>query len=310
MERLTEIPLCRGTHDRAAARRRDDAWLAEALQAATTRVVAVRGHSDLLVAGASRLACVSLSLLPESAELTFLGIDEATAAVFVCDADALELSEAAIFGLDAGPIEPDRNESRFQELRVAGAALPEGDAALAVQAVAMVNWHRRHRFCGVCGGPTHAEEAGHSRRCDNCGAQHFPRTDPAVIMLVAAGDRCVLSRRAGSPPNRWTVLSGFVEPGETPEAAVVREVLEEVGVRVNSVRYLGSQPWPFPASLMLGYEAEADFGELTVDEELVDARWFSRDEILAAIENGSLMFPPSVSISRQLIWTWLHPPPS
>jgi NAD+ diphosphatase len=129
-------------------------------------------------------------------------------------------------------------------------------------------------------------------------------------MLVAAGDRCVLSRRPGSALNRWTVLSGFVEPGETPEAAVVREVYEEVGVRVSSVRYLGSQPWPFPASLMLGYEAEAEFGELTVDDELEDARWFSRAEILAAIKDGSLTFPPSVSISRQLIWTWLHEVPS
>jgi NAD+ diphosphatase len=288
---LRDIPLCAGTHDRAAPRRRDDAWLAEARQAATTRVVAVRGASDLLVEAASRLAAVDPRALPAEAELTFLGVDEAGAAVFV---------------LDAEEAEPAKSPHEFQELRLAGAALPAGDAALAVQAVAMVNWHRRHRFCGVCGGPTQSEEAGHSRRCASCGAQHFPRTDPAVIMLVAAGDRCVLSRRPGSPANRWTVLSGFVEPGETPEAAVVREVSEEVGVRVTRARYLGSQPWPFPASLMLGYEAEADYGELAIDEELVDARWFSRAEIHAAIRDGSLLFPPSVSISRQLIWTWLH----
>jgi len=295
MERLVEIPMCDGTHDRAALRRRDEAWLAQARQAATTRVIAVRSQSDLLIADGSGLGCLDLSALPDDAELTFLGVDEQGAAVFVCDAEAGGLGAEA----DA-----------FQDLRVAGAVLSAGDSALAVQAVAMVGWHRRHRFCGVCGGPTLAEEAGHSRRCANCGAQHFPRTDPAVIMLVAAGDRCVLSRRPGSALNRWTVLSGFVEPGETPEAAVVREVYEEVGVRVSSVRYLGSQPWPFPASLMLGYEAEAEFGELTVDDELEDARWFSRAEILAAIKDGSLTFPPSVSISRQLIWTWLHEVPS
>jgi NAD+ diphosphatase len=291
MERLTDIPLCAGTHDRAALRRRDAAWLAEARQASASRIVAVRAHADLLVAEGSRLGCVDRAALAADAELTLLGIDEQGAAVFVYDADAVDLT-------------PGRHE--YQELRVAGAALPPGEAALATQAVAMVAWHRRHRFCGVCGGPTAPEEAGHCRRCQACGAQHFPRTDPAVIMLVAAGDRCILSRRPGSPPNRWTVLSGFVEPGETPEAAVIREVFEEVGARVTSVRYVGAQPWPFPASLMLGYEADGEFGDLTIDEELVDARWFSRAEIRSAIEDGSLIFPPSVSISRQLIWTWLH----
>ena len=289
LERLPEIPLS-GTHDRAAARRRDEAWLAQARQATGTRIIAVRSSGHLLVTDDSRLACVEV---PPDAELTFLGIDEAGAAVFACDADAHELAA-----------------DLFQELRTVGATLPGGDAALAVQAVAMVGWHQRHRFCGICGSPTAIEEAGHSRRCTGCGAQHFPRTDPAVIMLVASGDRCVLSRRPGSPPNRWTVLSGFVEPGETPEAAVAREVFEEVGVRVRNVRYLGAQPWPFPASLMLGYSAEADYQELTVDEELVDARWFSRAEILKAIEDGSMIFPPSVSISRQLTWTWLHYGPS
>jgi NAD+ diphosphatase len=306
MEPLVEIPLCAGTHDRAAQRRRDVAWLAAVRQAPSTRVVAVRSQSDLLIAEGARLGCLDLGALPRDAELTFLGVDEQGCAVFVCDAETLSADprEPALAmptdeaGAEAGRV--------FQELRMAGGLLSAGDAALAVQAVAMVGWHRRHQFCGVCGGATVAEEAGHSRRCAGCGAQHFPRTDPAVIMLVAAGDRCVLSRRLGSPTNRWTVLSGFVEPGETPEAAVVREVYEEVAVHVRGVRYLGSQPWPFPASLMLGYEADADYGELVVDEELEDARWFSRAEIMAAIQDGSLAFPPSVSISRQLIWTWLH----
>ncbi len=290
MERLRRIPLTSGRHDRAAARRRDEAWLAEVRQKGPARIIAVRAQSELLVAEGSRLASLQLAHVGDQAELTFLGIDTEGHAVFVCDADACELA------LD---------QHAFQELRSVGGALHEDEAALAVQAVALIGWHRRHRFCGVCGGATVVQEAGHSRRCTACGAQHFPRTDPAVIMLVTAGDRVILSRRPGSPPNRWTILSGFVEPGETPEEAVVREVFEEVGVQVTEVQYLGSQPWPFPASLMLGYAAEAEYAELTVDDELVDARWFSRDEILRSIEDGSLIFPPSVSISRQLIMSWL-----
>jgi NAD+ diphosphatase len=287
MNRLRPMPLTGGTHDRAAQRRRDDAWLAQARLAANTRIVAVRSHSDLLIAEGSRLG--HFSSMPDDAELIFLGIDPEGGAVFVCDADTCEPADG----------------EAFRELRSVGGALPAGDAALAAQAVAMVGWHRRHRFCGVCGGPTVAEEAGHSRRCANCGTQHFPRTDPAVIMAVTSGDRCVLSRRTGSALNRWTVLSGFVEPGETPEEAVAREVFEEVGLRVSEVRYFGAQPWPFPASLMLGYEADADYAGLIVDEELEDARWFSRSELRHAIDHGDIAFPPSISISQRLIRAFL-----
>ncbi|HLQ34565.1 MAG TPA: NAD(+) diphosphatase, partial [Chloroflexota bacterium] len=255
---------------------------------------AVRSQSELLVADGSRLASLETAHVGQDAELTFLGVDLEGAAIFVCDADACELAAELL------------EAHAFHELRAIGGALTPDDAALAVQAVALVGWHRRHRFCGVCGAATVPEEAGHSRRCTGCGTQHFPRTDPAVIMLVTAGDRCVLSRRSGSAVNRWTVLSGFVEPGETPEEAVAREVYEEVGLKVAAVQYLGAQPWPFPASLMLGYAAEAEFSELVVDEELEDARWFTRADIRQGIEDGSLAFPPSVSISRQLIMGWLE----
>ncbi|HLG69488.1 MAG TPA: NAD(+) diphosphatase [Chloroflexota bacterium] len=293
MERLPRIPLTAGRHDRAAARRRDQAWLTEALGSQAARIIAVRSQGELLVAPADRLAAIERELLPETAELTFLGVDPSGAPVFVLDLDAHELALT--------------DSHTFGELRTVGGSLHPDEAAMAVQAIAMVGWHRRHRFCGVCGGPTLVEEAGHSRRCTACGAQHFPRTDPAVIMIVTDGaDRCVLSRRPGAPPNRWTVLSGFVEPGETPEEAVVREVLEEVGVSCRNVHYVGSQPWPFPASLMLGYHAEADYAPLTVDDELEEARWFTRAEIKQGIEDGSFAFPVSVSISRQLLLAWLN----
>jgi NAD+ diphosphatase len=287
MDRPRQLPLAGGTHDRAALRRRDEDWLAQARRAASTRIIAVRSHSDLLIAEGSRLG--HFAELPDDAEVVFLGIDESGAALFVYDADAAEV----------GPLHD------FQELRTVGAALSAGDAALAAQAVALIGWHRRHRFCGVCGGPTLSEEAGHSRRCSQCGTPHFPRTDPAVIMIVTCGDSCVLSRRSGSAPNRWTVLSGFVEPAETPEEAVVREVYEEVGLRITGLRYFGAQPWPFPASLMLGYEAEAEYGQLVVDDELEDARWWDREELRQAIDSGQVAFPPSISISQRLIRAFL-----
>lgn len=298
MERLRKIPLTAGQHDRAAAKRKDDAWLAQVRTSDGARIVAVRSEGELLIAEGERLAHVQHHLLPGEAELTFLGIHPDGKAVFACDLDShrveLTLPDAHAFG----------------ELRAIGGKLSPDDAGLAVQAVAMVGWHRRHRFCGVCGGRTEIQEAGHSRRCTSCGALHFPRTDPAVIMIVTDGeDRCVLSRRPGAPANRWTVLSGFVEPGETPEEAVVREVFEEVGLASGNVHYVGSQPWPFPASLMLGYHAEAPFVPLTVDDELEEARWFSREDVRQGIEDGSFAFPVSISISRQLLLAWLEEGP-
>ncbi|MBV8085883.1 MAG: NAD(+) diphosphatase [Chloroflexi bacterium] len=252
----------------------------------------VRSAAQLLVR-AGALGHVQWSALPPEASPVFLGIDAAGRAIFVADADQHEL-------------EPDL-ATAFSELRAIGGTLPQGEAALAAQAVALVGWHRRHRFCGACGSETVAEEAGHSRRCTNCGLQHFPRTDPAVIMMILDGDRAVLSKRRGPMRNNvWTALSGFVEPGETPEEAVAREVYEEVGLIVHDVRYFAAQPWPFPASLMLGFYGDADYGPLTVDEELEDARWFTRDELRRAIKLGEITYPPPFSISHFLISGWLN----
>jgi NAD+ diphosphatase len=172
-----------------------------------------------------------------------------------------------------------------------------------------MHWHARHHFCGVCGYPTQSAEAGHVRRCTNptCGASHFPRTDPAVIMLVHdGGDRVILGRQAQWPPGMHSVLAGFVEPGENLEEAVTREVAEEVGIAVTDVRYQSSQPWPFPASIMLGFTARALATDLQLsDDELETARWYTRAELRASPESESFRLPRRDSIARRLVEDWL-----
>lgn len=290
MELPRSIPFTVSEIDRASLRRRDEAWLAEARKATSTRLIVVRSSAQLLIFEGPRLGHLAPDVMPSEAEVTFLGLDSEGAAVFALDADSHE--GLALDGL------------AFEELRTIGPVVPAEEAALGAHAVAMVGWHRRHRFCGCCGAQTVVEEAGHSRRCLACGTQHFPRTDPAVIMLVAAGDRCVLGKRPGS--KWWTVLAGFVEPGETLEAAVAREVKEEVGLQVKEVRYVGSQPWPFPANIMLGFEAEAEYAELVVDEELDDARWFTREELKEQLDSGIIASPSPISIAHHLIRAWLR----
>jgi NAD+ diphosphatase len=172
----------------------------------------------------------------------------------------------------------------------------------------MLNWHRRHRFCANCGAPTELVEAGYSRHCPRCSTNHFPRTDPVVIMTVEHDGRLLLGRRAGWPAGRLSVLAGFVSPGESAEEAVVREVQEESGIIVRDSVFVASQPWPFPASLMLGFHALSDGGEpVPSDGELEEVRWLTREEIGLAIagRNPNFVLPPSVSIARYLIERWM-----
>jgi NAD+ diphosphatase len=193
-------------------------------------------------------------------------------------------------------------------LRDAAALLPHPEAGLAAFLTALLNWHRRHRFCANCGAATTVEEAGYSRRCPRCGAHHFPRTDPVVIMTVEHQRRLLLGRRVGWPPGRCSVLAGFVSPGESAEEAVVREVREEAGILARDPTYVASQPWPFPSSLMLGFEAESDGGEpVARDGELEEVRWFSFEDVRDAIHgrNPELLLPPGVSIARFLIERWV-----
>jgi NAD+ diphosphatase len=209
-------------------------------------------------------------------------------------------------------------------VRQAAAVLSREEGGLVAYAAALLNWHRRHRFCSACGRPSDVVEAGLTRLCPNCGAEHHPRTDPVVIMLVTDGDRLLLGRQASWPSGRYSALAGFVEPGEALEEAVAREVREEAGVIVGRPRYVASQPWPFPASLMLGFTAPYESGEAEIrDDELQDVRWFERAELEEAAgapdkddwgtpgdPGGPLRLPPSLAIARRLIDGWLASPPS
>ncbi len=226
-----------------------------------------------------------------------------TGAVFLGEADGVPY--AAVRGERSLTVNG-RPVDSWSGLREVGSALDDLDAGLLVQAVAILEWHDRHRFSPVTGAPTTIARAGWAQVDPTTGTEFFPRTDPAVIMLVHdGGDRVVLGRQAVWPPGRFSILAGFVEPGESAEAAVAREVAEEVGLRVTDIRYVGSQPWPFPQSLMLGFVARADDpGDLVLDpDEIEEARWFTRDELRSGA--GPRALPPPVSIARHILDRWM-----
>lgn len=204
--------------------------------------------------------------------------------------------------------EAERLDARWLDLRSAGSQLPSFDAGLFAYARALAHWQARTRHCPVCGAPLLLVAAGHRGHCSNphCGADQFPRTDAAVIMIVTHGDACLLGRQASWPEHRYSTLAGFVEPGETLEDAVCREVFEEAGVLVDDCEYHSSQPWPFPASLMVGFIAQATSRTITLGSELHDARWFSAQQMVDGVRNGSLLLPPSLSVSHRLIEHWLR----
>ncbi len=292
-----------GGLDRAHERRGDPAWLAERLADPRTLLVPVWRQRNLF-------------LQVESPQARFLRVDEA--GHLVEQAAGLALlglyEETTYIALDLTPLEapePGPNlteDSAFQDIRAVGPLLAHWEGALLAYARGMMYWDARHRFCGLCGHPTESLEAGHLRRCRNpdCGAPHFPRTDPAVIMLVHDGDRCLMGRQAVWPPGMHSTLAGFVEPGESLEDTVIREVEEESGIRVDQVRYHSSQPWPFPSSIMLGFHARYAGGELAVNpDELESARWFTRDELKNSPEDDRLRLPRKDSIARRLIEDWL-----
>lgn len=230
---------------------------------------------------------------------TFLGLREGTA-WFAADADTLAL----------------RSPHRV-DLRTAAARWPAWQSSAFAQARALQHWHQRHRYCNACGGAMRYVRAGWLGLCDACGSEHYPRTDQAVIVAVGDGERLLLGRQASWPARRWSVVAGFVEPGETLEMAVAREVMEETGVRVRAARYLASQPWPFPGSLMLGFIADADPDEPVVGDELEAARWFTADEVRAGLvgewakadgesEGGDIVLSSPISIARHVIQAWLQ----
>jgi NAD+ diphosphatase len=286
-----------GSLDRAAHHREDAAYIAQALDDPAARFILFwRGKT--LIAGmmqrAPRAFFVPRPALP--LETIFLGLQDG-APVFAADISGLENPHAAA----------DQGDADYTDMRAMTGALPPDDATILATARAMLHWQSQTKFCSVCGGRNAPMRAGYVMQCTQCGTEHFPRTDPAVIMLVAKGDRLLLGQSHKFPVERnfYSTLAGFVEPGESLEDAVRREVFEEVGVRIGEVRYHSSQPWPFPASLMLGYYAEALTEEITLETaEMRDAQWFSIEQ-LANPKALGFNLPPHDSIARRLIEDWL-----
>ena len=291
--------------DRADHLRLDENWLSTRLEDPETRFVAVwRSRNLMALDGGVRAVWLDAGraamLVEQAHTLAFLGLGGKQAYV------ALDLS-----GLEAPETDPNlAGVGVFEDLRAVGPLIDRTEGALLAYARGLMHWHRRHRFCGLCGHPTSSERAGHMRACVNpaCGTQHFPRIDPAVIMLVHDGDYCLLGRQKIWPPGMHSTLAGFVEPGESLEEAVAREIEEEVGLRldVSQIAYQSSQPWPFPASIMLGFHARAARGELRVNQdELESAAWYSRKELRNSPEDETFRLPRVDSIARRLVEDWL-----
>lgn len=289
---------------RAAHLRRDAAGLAKLAGESKALLAPMWKGSNLVLTGpeprAVLLPAAGLrEAMAASAETVFLGL-KGKAPVFASDLTPLSDEEG---GPSLGP------GTAFVNLREMGPLLPAAEAALLAQAKGLLHWHRTARFCGQCGAPTVSEQGGHQRRCTKAGCETvvFPRTDPAVIMLVIDENRgrALLGRAPRFPAGMYATLAGFVEPGETLEEAVIREVHEETGITADRAIYVGSQPWPFPASLMLAFYARARSFDITRDaHELEDVRWFTRQEVLG-FESQGMFLPRRDSIAYQLIKRWL-----
>lgn len=306
-------PICFTSNplDRQSAHRGKDEWRLERLRDPDSRFLLVsddlkamvnpRGPDGPRIGWLSNGQILDL-LVPqrgEPAPCFFLGEAEGIAH-FALDAAELER------------VEPDW-DARFVDVRSIAGSLPVAESGILAQARSIVDWHRRHRFCAVCGAPTVVGDGGYRRECTDpdCAAQHFPRTDPVVIMLAIRGELCLLGRQPRFPKGVYSALAGFVEPGESLEDAVRREIQEEAGVKVGAVRYIASQPWPYPSSLMIGCVCEALSEDITIDgDELDEARWFARDELGPMLEASLDMqaaprMPPPLSLAHQLALRWM-----
>ena len=288
--------------DRVSERRRDGEWIASLLADPRSRILPLYdlkpAISDML-----RPALDWQDIAPwrdaieSGAMLIFLGIGDDGRAHFTIDA-----------GTTGAPADVENID-----VRTLAPLVPAGEAAILAEARSLIDWHTRHRFCAQCGTPTNVSSAGWTRRCPNCRASHYPRSDPVTIMLVARGERALLGRNKRRPGQRFSCLAGFMEPGETPEEAVRREVREESGIRIGRVKYLAAQPWPFPSTLMMGFLAEGISEEITIDpEELAEARWFEREEIREMVARAAagdddpskVSLPQPLAIAHHLCRRW------
>lgn len=287
--------------DRLSIKRHDAQWLAERLNKSTSRILPMWRSKNLFTEEPiPQPVALTTGEIGDPAELSecvvLLGENERTT-YFVMDLPtngSNPPAELVRYG-------------RFRDLRGVGPLLEPRQSSLLAYARAMTYWHQRHRFCGVCGSPTVCTEGGHVRMCSNqqCRQPHFPRTDPAIIVAVTVGEECLLARQAAWPKGMHSVIAGFVEPGESLEAAVMREVLEETGVQVAQVSYHSSQPWPFPGSIMLGFTAQGTGRKLQPrDNELAAMRWFTREQVIESLQQGTLALPTNISIAYRLIEDW------
>ncbi|MFN8445240.1 MAG: NAD(+) diphosphatase [Caldilineaceae bacterium] len=306
LERSLRNFLANNPLDRQGVKRRDNTWLEEQLHNPATRIVPMWQSKNLFVSEHSPTPIfvtpdIVADLLP-TGEPIFLGTWQNTS-YFALDIVS-ETPPEAITALGS-----------FQDLRFRPGIDPQL-AAILGYAKGLIYWHSRHRYCSDCGSPSASRDGGFVRICmsSTCGKSHFPRTDMAIIVVVhgvdeAGNERCLLARQPTWPPGRYSVIAGFVEPGESLEAAVAREVKEETDIDVQSIEYHSSQPWPFPGSLMLGFMAQASSHEITtVDQELEHARWFTRQELKDSIVSGQLKLPPMTAISYRLIESWFDGP--
>ena len=306
--------------DRGSYRREDRVEVARLRASAGARAVLIARDMPVLRNGATGLDALlpmsEIEALGGEQVEALLGLAPNGAAIFAAllPDTAVEMRSDASDGfLDRRVlVVPGRDDLKLIDLRsiAMGGLVPQDQAAMLAAAKALMNWHARHRFCSNCGSPTDVAVAGWRRDCPVCKAIHFPRTDPVVIMLAVDGDACLLGRQPRFPKGMYSALAGFVEPGETIEAAVRREIKEESAVTCRAVRYFASQPWPFPASLMIGCFAEAESRSVEVDRvELEDARWFTRDEAVALVERRHperLTAPTPMAIAHHLLKHWAY----
>jgi len=288
--------------DRQSERRRDEGFVSERLAHPAARLIPVWRTRNFVRGGdspAARFLEIRQVAHLEGPRI-YLG-DLGGTPYFALDVSTIEEAEL--------PRQFDAPAGDFVDLRTIGAFLSRDEGGLLAYARGLAWWHARHRFCGVCGSPTAPTAAGHVLKCTSasCGTEHFPRSDPATIMLIVSGDKCLLGRSGRFAMAMYSTLAGFVEPGESLEDCVRREVFEEAGVRVGKVTYHSSQPWPFPASIMLGFYGEALTTDLTIDpEELVDAMWVTRDFLHGPHDPEKFRLPRADSIARRLIEDWMH----
>jgi NAD+ diphosphatase len=290
--------------DRVSERRRDKEWIAALLAAPESRVLPLYDLKPAI----HDMESPALEWLPiepwleriaGGATCIFLGLDDDGRAHFTVDATGADsASNATAENVDVRTLAP---------------LVPAGDAAILAEARSLIDWHARHGYCAQCGSPTNVSSAGWTRRCPNCRASHYPRSDPVTIMLVVRGERALLGRNKRRPGQRFSCLAGFMEPGETPEEAVRREVREESGIKVGRVKYLAAQPWPFPSTLMMGFLAEGASEDITIDpEEIAEARWFERAEIREMVTRAAdgeddpskVSIPQPLAIAHHLCRRW------